>query len=56
VKRNSAVKIPTSETPADPTIRLPAFAPLDSLPASVLDKGKVRLGTYTPMFPALPAK
>jgi hypothetical protein len=43
VKDTSTVKIPT------PEIR-------DALPASIVDNGKIRMGSFSPMFPPAPAK
>lgn len=56
MKDISTVKIPIPEIRDDASVRTHAFPQLDTLPASVVDTGKVRMGFYTPPFPAAPAK
>jgi hypothetical protein len=51
VKEISTVKIPMADSRDDAMIRASAFPP-----TSVADKGRVQMGTYTPLFPAPQAK
>ena len=51
VKEHSTVKIPNNES----TTRPLALPPLNLAPITVGDNGKVRMGMFTPLFPATPA-
>jgi hypothetical protein len=52
VKDIDIVKIPTPEIRSDAVAGPLAFPPLDPLPTSVVDSGKIRMGVWTPPFPA----
>jgi hypothetical protein len=52
VKDISAVKIPTPAIQTDAVAGPLAFPPLDPLPTGVVDSGKIRMGVWTPPFPA----
>jgi hypothetical protein len=56
VKDVSTVKIASPKRGHNRTLQIAPFPPLDPLPASVVDSGKVRIGYYTPPFPAPSAK
>jgi len=52
VKDSSTVRIHDTINPGCP----PALPPLNPSPTNVGDSGKVRMGMFTPPFPANPAK
>lgn len=56
VKDICPVKIPAPEIRGDAVAEALAFPALDPLPASLVDNCKIRMGSWTPAFPAARAK
>jgi len=56
VKEIDTVRIPSLEIRGDAAVPQPAFPPLKALPIGLVDNCKIRMGSWTPMFPAVAAK
>jgi len=56
VKEIDTVKIPSLEIQGNAAVPQPALPPLKALPIGLVDNCKIRMGSWTPMFPAVVAK
>jgi hypothetical protein len=56
VKKIAAVKIQNPEIRGDVIVQEPAFPPLKALPIGLVDNCRIRMGSWTPMFPAAAEK
>lgn len=56
MKKIAAVKIQNPEIRGDVMVQEPAFPPLKALPIGLVDNCRIRMGSWTPMFPAAAEK
>ena len=56
MKEIDTVKIPSLEIQGNAAVPQPALPRLKALPIGLVDNCKIRMGSWTPMFPAVVAK